>query len=429
VLYMPPIHPVGTAHRKGKNNNPKAQEGDVGSPWAIGAKEGGHKEILAELGTFADFDRLVKAAAEKGIEIALDIAFQCSPDHPWVKDHPAWFKHRPDGTIQYAENPPKKYQDIYPINFESDDWEALWLELKSVFTFWIERGVKIFRVDNPHTKAFPFWEWVCGELKQEHPEVIMLAEAFTRPKLMYRLAKAGYSQSYTYFSWRNAKQELTEYMTELTASPVCDFFRPNFWPNTPDILPEYLQTGGRPAFMNRLVLAATLTASYGIYGPPFEHFWSAPRDPGSEEYLDSEKYEIRHHDLDRPDSLKDFIARVNQIRKDHAALHTNERLRFHPIDNGQLIAYSKRSRDGNELLVMTVNLDPHNTQGGFLELPLAELGIEAGNPYQLHDILSDARFLWHGPRNYVELNPHVVPAHIFRIRRRVRTERDFEYFL
>ena len=429
VLYLPPIHPIGQAHRKGPNNNPVAQPGDVGSPWAIGAKEGGHKAILPELGTFDDFARLVSAAAEQGIELALDIAFQCSPDHPWVKEHPAWFKHRPDGTIQYAENPPKKYQDIYPINFESEDWEALWQELKSVFTFWIERDVKIFRVDNPHTKSFPFWEWCIGELKREHPEVILLAEAFTRPKLMYRLAKVGYSQSYTYFAWRHAKAELTEYMRELTTPPVSDFFRPNFWPNTPDILTEYLQHGGRPAFMNRLVLAATLTASYGIYGPPYEHFWGAPRDPGSEEYLNSEKYEIRHHDIERADSMRDFIARVNQIRKEHPALQSNERLQFHPIENDQLIAYSKRSADGNELLLMVVNLDPHNTHGGFLELPLAELGIEVSHPYQLHDVLSDARFLWHGPRNYVELNPHVVPAHIFRIGRRVRFDVYFEFFL
>ncbi len=429
VLYLPPIHPVGTAFRKGKNNTLNPQPGDVGSPWAIGAKEGGHKAVHPDLGTLEDFRRLVAKAKEHHIEVALDIAFQCSPDHPWVKEHPEWFRKRPDGTIQYAENPPKKYQDIYPIHFESEDWEPLWEELKNVFLFWVGQGVHIFRVDNPHTKPFGFWEWCIGEVKRDHPEVLFLAEAFTRPKVMYRLAKLGFSQSYTYFSWRNTKTELTQYLTELTQAPVKEFFRPSFWPNTPDILTEYLQHGGRGAFMARLVLAATLTASYGIYGPAFELCAARPREPGSEEYLDSEKYEVRRWDLDDPESLRDFIARVNAIRRENVALQGNERLRFHPISNEQMICYSKGTEDLSNTIVTVVNLDPYHTQAGLVELPLDQFGLDWQQPYQLHDLLGGARFLWQGGRNYVELNPQVVPAHVFRIRRRVRSERDFEYYL
>jgi starch synthase (maltosyl-transferring) len=434
VLYLPPIHPIGFAERKGKNNQPSAEPGDTGSPWAIGAKTGGHKSILSELGTLDDFKRLISRAGELGIEIALDIAFQCSPDHPYVREHPEWFQKRPDGTIQYAENPPKKYQDIYPFHFESAAWRELWIELKSVVEFWIAQGVRIFRVDNPHTKPFAMWEWLINDVKRSRPDVIFLAEAFTRPKVMHRLAKLGYTQSYTYFSWRNTKYELTEYFTELNRPPISDFFRPNLWPNTPDILTEFLQFGGRPAFMIRLVLAATLGASYGIYGPAFELSEHEPREPGSEEYRDSEKYQIRHWDLNRADSLKDFIARVNRIRREHPALQRDGNLHFHRIDAEAIIAYSKSStqqgstQQGDSVLTV-VNLDPHHTQSGWIELNLQALGLDADTPFQVHDLLSGARFLWRGPRNYVSLDPSLGPAHIFRVRRKVRTERDFDYFL
>jgi len=429
VLYLPPIHPIGREKRKGKNNALVAEKDDVGSPWAIGAIEGGHKAVHPALGTLEDFRSLVAQAQTYGIEIALDIAYQCAPDHPYVKAHPNWFRWRPDGTVQYAENPPKKYQDIYPFDFESEDWRALWNELKSVFDFWISEGVKIFRVDNPHTKAFPFWEWVIGEIKQAHPEVIFLAEAFTRPKVMHRLAKIGYTQSYTYFAWRNTKQELTEYFTELAQGPGREYFRPNVWPNTPDILTEALQFGGRPAFMQRLVLAATLAASYGIYGPAYELLEAAPREPGSEEYLHSEKYQLRHWDLERHDSLRAYIARVNRIRRDNPALHADWSLRFFPTDNEQLICYAKSTDDGANQIVCVVNLDPHNTHSGWVELDLATLGIEPAMPYQMHDLISGARFLWHGPRNFVQLDPQRSPAHIFRVHRRVHREHDFDYFL
>ncbi|MGE3806009.1 MAG: alpha-amylase family glycosyl hydrolase, partial [Gemmataceae bacterium] len=428
VLYLPPIHPVGIAFRKGKNNAVTAQPDDVGSPWGIGGKEGGHKAIHPALGSLADFHGLVKKAKGHGIDIALDVAFQCSPDHPYVKQHPEWFIQRPDGTIQYAENPPKKYQDIYPINFESENWRALWEELKSIFDYWIELGVTIFRVDNPHTKSFRFWEWCIGEIKQQHPETIFLAEAFTRPKVMYRLAKLGYNQSYTYFTWRNTKWELEEYFTQLTQSEVKEYFRPNLWPNTPDILHEYLQHGGRPAFHIRLVLAATLGANYGIYGPAFELGANTPREPGSEEYRDSEKYEIKRWNLDSPDSLRDVIGRVNRIRKDNPALHTDRTLLFHHVSNDNLICYSKSDPRNGNLIVTVVNLDPYRSQAGMVDLPLEKLGVDPNQPYQVHDLLSDSRYAWHGGTNYVELNPFIVPAHIFRIRRRVRTERDFEYY-
>ncbi len=429
VLYLPPIHPIGTTFRKGPNNATVAGPNDVGSPWAIGAPEGGHKSIHPQLGTLQDFHDLVAAASKFNMEIALDIAFQCSPDHPYVREHPEWFRKRPDGTIQYAENPPKKYQDIYPFDFETEAWQSLWEELKSIFVYWIEQGVRIFRVDNPHTKPFPFWEWVIGEIRAQWPDVIFLSEAFTRPKIMYRLAKLGFTQSYTYFAWRNTSHDLAEYVRELTQTDVREFFRPNFWPNTPDILTEYLQVGGRPAFMTRLVLAATLSSNYGIYGPPFEHAWSLPRESGSEEYLDSEKYQIHHHDLERPDSLKDFIARVNRVRREHRALQNEGLVEFHPIDNPQLMCYTRYTADLAEVLLIVVNLDPYHTQSGWTELPLEQLGVADEQPYQLHDLLSDARYVWQGPRNFVELNPHVMPAHIFRVRRRVRTERDFEYYL
>jgi starch synthase (maltosyl-transferring) len=429
VLYLPPIHPIGRTNRKGRNNNVVAEPDAVGSPWAIGAEEGGHMAIDPRLGSLADFRQLVTAAHEYGIELALDIAFQTSPDHPYVREHPEWFRHRPDGAIQYAENPPKKYQDIYPINFETEDWQALWEELKRVVLFWAELGVRIFRVDNPHTKAFRFWEWLIAEVKRVYPDTIFLSEAFTRPKVMYYLAKLGFTQSYTYFAWRNTRWELTEYFTELTQSDVREFFRPNLWPNTPDILNQYLQDGGRPAFMARLVLAAMLGASYGIYGPAFELHENRAVAPGSEEYLDSEKYEIRVWDRTRPDSLREFIARVNEIRRANAALHSDWSLRFHQVDNQQIIAYTKANDDLSNVILTVVNLDPHHTQSGWVELPLEALDIDPDHPYQVHDLVTGAHYTWNGHWNYVELNPHVVPAHILQIRRRVRTEHDFEYFL
>jgi len=429
VLYFPPIHPIGRSHRKGRNNALLTEPGDVGSPWAIGAKEGGHKAILPALGTAADFRQLVAAAAGLGLDIALDIAFQCAPDHPYVTAHPDWFRWRPDGTVQYAENPPKKYQDIYPFNFESDDWRAMWVELKSVFDHWIGEGVKIFRVDNPHTKAFPFWEWAITEVQRAHPDVIFLAEAFTRPKVMHRLAKLGFSQSYTYYTWRNTKQELTAYFTELSQGPGVDYFRPNVWPNTPDILHEQLQGGEPSIYMARLVLAATLSANYGLYGPAYELIDYQPRGPGSEEYLDSEKYQLRHWNHESPNSLAAFIGRVNQVRREHVALQANESLRFLPVDNNQLLAYAKSSPDGSDVIVTVVNLDPFNVQSGWVELDPYSVGIADGSAFQMHDLLSNQRFLWQGQRHYVQLNPQVVPAHVFVVRRHARNEHDFDYFL
>lgn len=429
VLYLPPIHAIGRTHRKGKNSAPTARRNDPGSPWAIGAREGGHKSVHPRLGTLKDFRRLVEKARGHGIEIALDIAFHCSPDHPYTREHPEWFRLRPDGSVQYAENPPKKYEDIYPLDFETPDWRELWEELKSVLLFWIDQGVRIFRVDNPHNKPLAFWEWLIDEVKRDYPEVIFLSEAFTRPKIMYRLAKLGFSQSYTYFAWRNTKWELTQYFTELTQTDVRDYFRPNLWPNTPDILNEYLQSGGRPAFMTRFILAATLGASYGIYGPAFELCESRPREPGSEEYLNSEKYELRHWELDSPDSLRELIARVNGIRRENPALHSDKSLRFHHVDNEQMICYSKRTEDLSDAIIVVVNLDPRYTQSGWVELNLDEFGLDHYRPYQAHDLLTDARYLWDGPRNYVQLNPHETPAHIFRLRRKIRSEQDFEYFM
>ena len=429
VLYFPPIHPVGRVQRKGRNNALVTEDGDVGSPWAIGAAEGGHKSILPSLGTPEDFRHLVAAAAEHGFEIALDIAFQCAPDHPYVKAHPAWFRWRPDGTVQYAENPPKKYQDIYPFNFESEDWRALWAELKSVLDHWIAEGVRIFRVDNPHTKAFPFWEWAITEVKRAHPDVIFLAEAFTRPKVMHRLAKLGFTQSYTYFTWRNTKSELTEYFEELSAGPGADYFRPNAWPNTPDILHEQLQTGEPAVYMARLVLAATLSSNYGIYGPTYELLDHLPRGPGSEEYLDSEKYQLRHWNHDDPASLAPFIARVNRIRQQNAALHDNRSLRFLPIDNDRLLAYAKASADGSNVVVTVVNLDPHQPQTGWVGLDPASIGVAPGQSFLMHDLLSNQRFVWQGEYHYIRLDPAVVPAHVFVVRRRAADERDFDNFL
>ncbi len=383
VLYLPPISPDRSPVPQGPQQPAVAEPGLIpGVPWAIGGPEGGHSAVHPALGTLADFDRLVAAAGERGIDIALDIAFQASPDHPWVAEHPEWFRARPDGTIQYAENPPKKYQDIYPFDFESSDWRGLWQALNDVFRFWIGHGVDIFRVDNPHTKAFAFWEWCIADLKADHPQVLFLAEAFTRPKVMYRLAKAGFSQSYTYFTWRNTAADMREYLEELTQPPVNLFFRPNFWPNTPDILHADLQQGGRAAFEARLVLAATLSANYGIYGPAYELLQNTPREPGTEDYLDSEKYQQRTWNLDDPASLSGLIERVNKARRDHPALQSNERLSFHPTGNDRLLAYTKSSEDRADVILAVVNFDYHARQSGSLELDLAALGLSARRAIQ-----------------------------------------------
>ena len=416
VLYLPPIHPIGRTFRKGPNNVTTAGPDDPGVPWAIGGPEGGHTAIHSELGRLEDFDALVEAARGRGIRIALDIAFQASPDHPAVAEHPTWFRQRPDGTVQYAENPPKKYQDIYPFDFESGDWPALWQELCRVFTFWIGHGVEIFRVDNPHTKAFPFWEWVIGELKRDHPGVLFLAEAFTRPKVMYRLAKVGFSQSYTYFTWRTHKQELADYFLELSRPPVSDFFRPNVWPNTPDILHETLQVGGRPAFEARLVLAATLAATYGIYGPAYELCENVPREPGSEEYRDSEKYQLRHWDLERPDSIAPLIGAVNRIRHEHPALQANDGLAFHEIDDDALLAYTKRTADGTDVVLTVVSLDPHGPRSGTLRLRRSELGLGDGTAVVATDLLEGGSETWTGGERRIELVPGVRQARIIALR-------------
>jgi starch synthase (maltosyl-transferring) len=429
VLYLPPIHPIGRVNRKGKNNDEKASPHDVGSPWAIGAKEGGHKAIDPQLGTLEDFKQLVTRAKQLGVEVALDLAYQCAPDHPYAKEHKEWFRIRPDGTVQYAENPPKKYQDIYPFDFETEKGQELWEELRSVVLYWIDQGVRIFRVDNPHTKPFDFWEWLITDIKDRHPDVLFLAEAFTRPKVMYELAKLGFTQSYTYFAWRNGKSELTEYFKEITQTDVREYFRANLWPNTPDILTDFLQTGGRPAFMIRVALAATLGANYGIYGPAFELGENRAVRAGSEEYLDSEKYQVRTWELDSPTSLAELITRINQIRRENPALQSDLNLNFHPVDNDQIIAYSKMSDDLLNIIVVVVNLDPQRTQAGMIDLPLDLFRLDPRQPYQMHDLLTDAKYVWRGGHNYVELNPQRLPAHIFCIRRRVRTENGVDYFV
>jgi starch synthase (maltosyl-transferring) len=429
VLYLPPIHPIGRAFRKGPNNTLTPGPNDPGSPWAIGGPEGGHTAVHPALGTLDDFDHLLAAAQGHGIDIALDIAFQCSPDHPYVTEHPGWFRHRPDGTIKYAENPPKKYQDIYPLDFECADWQSLWRELLRVVLFWADRGVRVFRVDNPHTKPFRFWEWLIANVRDRYPEAIFLSEAFTRPKVMKYLAKSGFTQSYTYFTWRNTKYEITTYFTELTQTAVREYMRPNLWPNTPDILPEYLQHGGPAGFQIRLVLAATLGASYGIYGPPYENFEAAPVAPGKEEYLDSEKYQLRHWDWDRPNVFREFVALVNRVRRENPALQSDRRLRFYPTDNDQLVCYAKSTPDLSNVVLCVVNLDPHHTQSGWVRLPVGEFGLAAGDGYQVQDLLTGAHFLWSGEANFVSLDPKVTGAHVLRVRKKLRTERDFDYFM
>jgi starch synthase (maltosyl-transferring) len=429
VVYLPPVHPIGESKRKGKNNVPEAVPGEPGSPWAIGSKEGGHKSIHKDLGTIEDFRKLIEKAQKLHMEIAIDIALQCSPDHPYIREHPEWFKHRPDGTIQYAENPPKKYEDIYPFDFESDNWEELWEELQSIFIYWIEQGVKIFRVDNPHTKSIKFWGWLISEIHKKYPDVIFLSEAFTRPKVMYQLAKQGFTQSYTYFTWRNAKWELTKYFEELTNTEVSEYFRPNLWPNTPDILPEFLQVSGKPGFIVRAILAATLSSSYGIYGPAFELMENTPKEQGSEEYMNSEKYETKKWDLHDKKSLKSLLKSLNNIRHKNQALHNNHSLRFHETENENLIAYSKCTDDFSNIILVIVNLDPYRTHHGWVHFPVTEFEMQPNESHQVHDLLGGAYYLWNGPANYIELNPGIQPAHIFKIRRKVRTEYDFDYFM
>ena len=413
VLYLPPVHPIGRTNRKGRNNSLIATPADPGSPWAIGAEEGGHTAIDPDLGTIEDFDRFVRIANRLGLQMALDIAFQASPDHPWVREHPEWFKRRPDGTIKYAENPPKKYQDIYPIDFESQNWEALWVALRDVFLFWIDHGVKLFRVDNPHTKSFRFWQWCIDEIRKMHPDAVFLSEAFTRPKVMRYLAKAGFSQSYTYFTWRNQAHELREYLTELTRTELQEYMRPNFFANTPDILNEYLVTGGRPAFEVRLVLAATLAASYGIYSG-FELCENLPLRPGSEEYLDSEKYQIKPRDYNAPGNLKELIARVNEIRRVHPALQQNATLAFYNTDTPQLLCYGKTS--GEDRVYVVASTDPHWEQAGWVQFPTWEVGLGSREPYVVEDLLDGAQYTWIGDWNFVRLGPGQKMAHIFVIR-------------
>ena len=414
VLYLPPIHPIGRAFRKGSNNTLLANADDPGVPWAIGADEGGHMSVHPDLGTLADFDALVAAAAERDIHIALDLALQASGDHPYLQEHPEWFKARPDGTIQYAENPPKKYQDVYPLDFESSAWEEMWVEMRKVTRYWMDHGVRIFRVDNPHTKPFAFWEWLINDIKATDPDVIFLAEAFTRPKVMYRLAKLGFSQSYTYFTWRNEKQELSEYLEEITRPPVSDFFRPNFFTNTPDILHAYLQEGGRAAFETRFVLAATLTPSYGIYGPPFELLQGVPREPGSEEYLDSEKYQLRHWDLEESETIAPLITAVNRIRREHPALHSHERLWFLPTSDDHVIAYSKHTADRSDVILTIVNLDPGAAHRGHVSVPASEYGLDPSG-YEAYDLLSERQIVSEGSDIEFALDPTERVAHIMRL--------------
>ncbi|TLV02578.1 alpha-1,4-glucan--maltose-1-phosphate maltosyltransferase [Dyadobacter luticola] len=414
VLYFPPIHPIGEMKRKGKNNSLTPSETDPGSPWAIGNRLGGHKSVHPELGSMEDFEALIADADKLGIEIAMDIAYQCAPDHPYVKEHPQWFKWRPDGTVQFAENPPKRYEDILPFDFETKDWQNLWNELKSVIDFWIEKGVHIFRIDNPHTKAFAFWEWMIGEVRKVHPEVLFLAEAFTRPRVMERLAKIGFNQSYTYFTWRNSKWELEQYLYELTKTDQQYYFRPNFWPNTPDILPHHLVEGGENAHITRFILAATLSSNYGMYGPVYEYGVNTPH-PGKEEYTDNEKYEIKHWDWDRYSRTREIITRVNRIRKENPALQTTWNINFTETNNDSVIAYTKTDEASGNRLIIAVNLDNWNTQGAHIKVPIHQFGIHWDQPYTVRDMLSGERYHWRGEYNYVQMNPYEMPAHILKI--------------
>ena len=415
VIYFPPIHPIGHTNRKGRNNAITSGPGDPGVPWAIGSEAGGHKAIEPSLGTLGDFDWLQKEVRKRGMEIALDFALNCSPDHPYVKEHPDWFYKRPDGTIKYAENPPKKYEDIYPLNFRGENWRELWAETKSIVLFWAEHGVRIFRVDNPHTKPVAFWEFLISGVRDEYPDAIFLSEAFTRPKMMKALARAGFNQSYTYFTWRNSKQELVEYFTELTQTEMSEYFRPNLWPNTPDILPFLLQEAGRPAFMIRVLMAATLSPLYGIYSG-YELCENKPL-PDREEYLDSEKYQFKERDWDAPGNIKHWITRINKIRKENRALQMFTNLRFYRTDNDAILCYGKMTPARDNIILVVVNLDPFRRQNSFVHVPIEEFGQMESNEYQVHDLLNDARYIWRGGQNYVELDPEIQPAHVFLVRR------------
>jgi len=415
VIYFPPVHPVGLTNRKGRNNSTTALPQDPGVPYAIGSDAGGHKDVDPALGTIDDFDWLQNEVRRRGMEIALDFAINCSPDHPYVREHPEWFYKRPDGSIKYAENPPKKYEDIYPLNFRCEDWPALWAEMKSIILFWAEHGVRIFRVDNPHTKPLPFWEYLINGVRARYPDVIFLSEAFTRPKMMKALAKAGFHQSYTYFTWRNSKQELTEYFTELTQTDMREYFRGNLFTNTPDILPFALQDGGRPAFMIRVALAATLSSLYGIYSG-FE-LCENQALPGREEYLDSEKYQFKERDWDAPGNIKDWIARLNKIRRENRALQFYDNLQFHHADNDAILFYAKMTTSRDDIILVVVNLDPHRKQSSYVDVPIDQFGPMEADIYQVHDLISGARYIWRGRRNYVELDPEIQPAHVFRVRR------------
>lgn len=414
VLYFPPIHPIGKINRKGRNNNVRSEKGEPGSPWAIGSDEGGHKSILPALGTLEDFKKLIAEAKKMGIDVAMDIAFQCAPDHPYVKDHPDWFKQRPDGSIQYAENPPKKYQDIYPFNFESDDWKNLWEELKSVFLYWIEQGVVVFRIDNPHTKPIPFWQWVIAEVHKTYPDVIFLSEAFTRPKIMASLAKVGFTQGYTYFTWRVSKQEIIEYMNELVYGPSRNYFRPNFWPNTPDILPYHLQHAGENSFIMRYAMAATLSSNFGVYGPSYEFYENTPIE-GKEEYWNSEKYEVRHYDWKRTNRMTDIMSILNRIRKENPALQSTWNIQFCTIENSQLLAYLKATDDLSNIILCVVNLDVNGKQSGFVQLPKDRLRLGDKINVKLHDLITDEHYTWTQEWNFVELNPFKMPFHLFKV--------------
>ena len=433
VIYFPPIHPIGSTARKGRNNAVACEPGEPGVPYAIGNRHqdcpngGGHCDVAPELGTLEDFDWLVGEIQARGMEIALDYAINCSPDHPYVEAHPDWFFSRPDGTIKYAENPPKKYQDVYPLNYHNPDWRNLWEELTRVVLFWAARGVRIFRVDNPHTKPLTFWEFLITKVQAQFPDTVFLSEAFTKPKMMLSLAKAGFTQSYTYFTWRNSKHELTEYFTQLTSPEMADFFRPNLWPNTPDILPVLLQQGGRAAFLMRAALTTLLSPVYGIYSG-FELCENAAL-PHKEEYLDSEKYQWKERDWNAPGNIKSFITALNRIRQENRALHTLRNLAFHAAENEQILFFSKVTEARDNLLLVAVSLDPYQPQSGIVHVPLELIGCTPDEPYQVHDLLTDQRYLWTGSKNFVQLHPDERIAHIFRVRRKAFHETDFETYL
>lgn len=414
TLYFPPIHPIGEVNRKGKNNTTNAYEGDVGSCWGIGSKHGGHKDIHPELGTLSDFKELIKEANKLGIEIAMDYALQAAPDHPWVESNPEWFKWRPDGTVQYAENPPKKYQDILPIYWESKNYKALWEECLDILMYWIDAGVKIFRVDNPHTKPFYFWNWIIEKVKAKHPDVIFLAEAFTRPKIMEQLAKQGFTQSYTYYTWRNSKAELIEYLEELTKTDRREYMRPNFWPNTPDINPYPLQGANESKFIQRYVLAATLSSNIGIYGPVYEQMISEAI-PGKEEYLNSEKFQICSYDWNLENKLIAIISRINALRNQQAALQQTNNIKFCETQNDQLMAYFKWDDERKSKLLIIVSLDPYYAQQGHVQIPAHELGWHAGKNLEVRDLVTGNSYNWYSEWNFVELHP-TLPFHIFEIR-------------